>query len=210
MKSRLLSVGYMFLLTFCFTAMVSAVKEVNEDRIQRNQALKLERIILRVLGFQTDQVPDKELSRLFETRVRRQEVAGRTLYQGLEEDGRTIKGIAFPVSGPGFWGPIEGMVGLDKEGRRVIGLAFYGHSETPGLGGRLTEDWFQNQFAGLKIPAGQGAGPAFSLAPPGKTKEPGQLDAITGATMTSKAVEAFLNQELALFRDKLAPSLGEG
>lgn len=210
MKSRLLSVGFMFLLTLCFTAMVSAVKVANQDRIQRNQELKLERIILKVLRFGTGRVSDRELSELFKTRIRKKEVEGRTLYLGLEADGRTLKGIAFPVGGPGFWGPIQGMVGLDREGLTVVGLAFYSHSETPGLGGRLTEDWFQNQFAGLKLPAGKEAGPIFELIPSGRTKKPGQLDAITGATMTSKAVERFLNRELAFFRDKLRPQAGEG
>jgi Na+-transporting NADH:ubiquinone oxidoreductase subunit C len=88
------------------------------------------------------------------------------------------------------------MVGVGPEGKEILGIAFYSHSETPGLGGRISEDWFAGQFAGLPLHPIAGDRKIFYLVPAGTGKNPGQLDAITGATGTSRAVEAFLNRDL--------------
>jgi len=55
MKKRLYSIVFMFVLTFVFAAVVSAVKVHNEERIQINQQVKLQRVILKVLGVPVDE-----------------------------------------------------------------------------------------------------------------------------------------------------------
>ncbi|UCF82241.1 MAG: FMN-binding protein [Desulfobacteraceae bacterium] len=200
MRERLFSVLYMFLITLCFTSMVSGVKFLNEERIERNQRAKLQRIILTVLDISTDgDRSEEDLVRIFESRVRSIQVQGRTLYAAYQTDGQTLKGYAFPVGGPGFWGPIYGMVAVDEKASKILGISFYKHSETPGLGGRMTEAWFKDQFAGLKLYPLDGNRKIFYLKPAGTQKGPDELDAITGATQTSRAIETFLNQELERF-----------
>jgi Na+-transporting NADH:ubiquinone oxidoreductase subunit C len=197
MKRHLFSVIYMFLVTLFFTSMVSAVKFFNEERIQINQNVKSQKIILKVLKLPVaENATVEDLSRIFEKRIREVRLKGKALYIGKEDDGQTIRGYAFPVTGPGFWGPIYTMVGVDANISKIIGIAFYKHSETPGLGGRITEDWFQNQFAGLKLPPADGGERIFRLKSVDGKKAPNEIDAITGATQTSTAVEAFLNREL--------------
>ena len=105
----------------------------------------------------------------------------------------------FPVGGPGFWGPVSGMVAVNPQASRILGIAFYKHSETPGLGGRITEEWFTNQFAGIPLYPIEGEKKIFYLKPQGGKQAPNELDAITGATGTSRAVESFLNQDLDHF-----------
>ncbi len=212
MKKLALSVFYMFLVTLFFASLVSAVKALSERKIALNRAIKLQRIILRVLDIPIGKrIPDKELLQFYRRRVKNIEVHETTLYIGYEEDGRAIAGYAFPVGGPGFWGPIQGMVGVNPEGTRVLGIAFYQHSETPGLGGRITEDWFVDQFKDLPLHPIQGDRNIFYLKPAGTGKAPNELDAITGATNTSSAVEAFLNQELEYFLKELWVSVkGKG
>jgi Na+-transporting NADH:ubiquinone oxidoreductase subunit C len=200
MKKRLYSVAFMFVLTFVFAAVVSAVKVQNEERIRTNQQVKLQRIILKVLGAPVNEkTPNREVIQAFEKRVKPIEVKGQTLYIGYAEDGRKITGYAFPVSGAGFWGPVYGMVSVDPEASRILGIAFYKHSETPGLGARITESWFTKQFAGLPIFPVEGDKKIFYLKPAGPGKGPNELDAITGATGTSRAVEAFVNRDLDRF-----------
>jgi Na+-transporting NADH:ubiquinone oxidoreductase subunit C len=121
------------------------------------------------------------------------------LYVGYEQEGQTIKGYALAVGGPGFWGPIQGMVGISPDATRVLGIAFIKHSETPGLGGRITESWFTDQFKDLPLYPIKGDQNIFYLKPAGTARAANELDAITGATNTSSAVEAFLNQELDHF-----------
>jgi len=203
MKKRLFSVLYMFVLTLCFTSIVSAVKYFNDERIETNQRVKLQKIILKVLGISLqEKAPDQELVRVFEAQIKAIEVEGKNLYVGYEEDGQTIRGYAFPVGGPGFWGPVYGMAAVDPRATKILGMAFYKHSETPGLGGRISEDWFSNQFKGLPLFPVETDKKIFYLKPAGTGKRPNELDAITGATGTSRAVEAFLNKDLRNFLEE--------
>ena len=200
MKKRLYSIAFMFALTFFFAAVVSAVKVHNEERIQSNQQVKLQRIILKVLGVPVDEkAPNREVIQAFEKRVKTIEVMKQTLYVGYSEDGGSITGYAFPVGGAGFWGPVYGMVSVDPEASRILGIAFHRHSETPGLGARITEPWFVKQFVGLPLFPVEGDKKIFYLKPEGPGKKPNELDAITGATGTSRAVEAFINRDLDRF-----------
>ncbi|GAG75500.1 unnamed protein product, partial [marine sediment metagenome] len=147
MKKQALSIVYMFLITLFFASLVSAVKLLNDAKIEANQIVKLQRIILKVLNIPVrETISDDNLARLFTAQIKDIQTGGRTLYIGYEEDGQTIRGYAVPVGGPGFWGPVEGMVGVTPDATKVIALAFYKHNETPGLGGRITEDWFSDQF----------------------------------------------------------------
>ena len=211
MKKRLFSVLYMFLITLVFTSVVSGVKLFNDDRIERNEKLKLQKIILRVLD-----IPFKEKSRgmdlvqLFEKRVKSTQVGDKTLYVSYKEDGKTVAGYAFPISGPGFWGPVYGMVAVAPDASKIIGLAFYKHSETPGLGARIGETWFTKQFDGLPLYPIEGDKKIFYLRPEGTGKNPNELDAVTGATGTSRGVETFLNQELDYFLREVWTSVKKG
>jgi Na+-transporting NADH:ubiquinone oxidoreductase subunit C len=210
MKKQLRSVLYMFLISLFFASLVSAVRNFNEKTIASNQALKLQRIILKVLDIAAEKnISDENISRLFMERVKVIQVEEQTLYVGYEEDGQTIIGYAFPVGGPGFWGPIQGMVGVDPDATKILGIAFYKHTETPGLGGRITEDWFSSQFKGLRLFPIKGDRKIFYLIPAGTTGASNELDAITGATNTSSAVEAFLNDDLDHFLKDLWTAIGE-
>jgi Na+-transporting NADH:ubiquinone oxidoreductase subunit C len=148
-----------------------------------------------------------DVVKTFESRVQSFKVLDRTLYKGFHEGGKTLKGYVFPVGGPGFWGPIWGMVAVNPDATRIIGISFYKHSETPGLGGRITEPWFKKQFEGLALQPAEEDRKIFYLKTSGKKASPNELDAITGATGTSRAVEAFLNRELDKFIRDFMPAL---
>ena len=200
MKKILYSVVFMFLIALVFTSLVSAVKLSHEERILRNQQAKLQKTILKVLGIPVrETIPPKELFRLFEARIETITFKDNNIYVGYGEKKEAIQGYAFPVGGPGFWGPIHGMVGVDPTASGIIGLAFYKHSETPGLGGRVSEAWFTEQFTGLPLYPVEGTEKIFHLTPRRVGKASNELDAITGASRTRHAVEQFLNQELDRF-----------
>lgn len=214
MKPRIFSVIYMFLLTLFFTSVVSGIKLSTGGRISTNEKVKLQRIILGVLKYDgVEAASDREVLKLFQNRIRPVEIREGILYAGYEKDGKRLRGIAFHVGGPGFWGPISGMVGVDSRAEKVIGVNFYRHSETPGLGGRMTERWFRAQFEGLSLTPGKGQPKLFLLKTSGTKKAPNELDAITGATGTSRGIEAFLNRDLERFRKEIwveiLPRLGK-
>jgi Na+-transporting NADH:ubiquinone oxidoreductase subunit C len=199
-RKRLFSVAYMFGLTFFFTALVTGIYQVNQARIAINEEIKLQKIVLQVFGIELE--PEStgiQVKKTFESRVKLEEREGRVLYRGFTVDGKILIGYAFPLFGAGFWGPIYGMIAVNPELEKVIGIAFYRHAETPGLGGRITEAWFQDQFADRRLrPPGDGQR-YFYLVSPGTSKAENELDAITGATGTSRGVERFIDENLRAY-----------
>lgn len=86
-----------------------------------------------------------------------------------------IIGYAFLAMGKGYGGNIEILIGLEDE-TTVKGIVIISHTETPGLGAKITEDWFTGNFAGV------------SLDDIALKRDGGEIDGITGATISSRAV----------------------
>ncbi len=191
------SVVFMFIVTLVCTTIVTAVKIVNEDRIERNRKIKLQKTILTVLGIKSDYLKTPDMvSEVYKKRIRQEKTGDRTIYACYDNNGETVTGYAFPVDGQGFWGPIYAMVAVNPDATKLLGVSFYRHSETPGLGGRISEAWFSGQFKGLSLVLTGNEKQYFYLVPEEDRKRKNDLDAITGASRTSDAVQAFLNREL--------------
>jgi len=120
-----------------------------------------------------------------------------------------VVGYAFPLEGIGFWASIRGWMAVTPDAQTVLGVAFLQHQETPGLGGRITEPEFREQFQGIRLadPGRDGRyiyidkNPVESDADPRKGRH---VNAITGATGTSQAVSQFVNENIAAFRRAMA------
>ena len=202
MNKRLFAVIYMFIITLFFTSLVTGIKVLNQGRIQTNRQAKLQRVVLQVL--QIPFAPDasgEEIVDLFTSQISQEEIEGRIVYTAYESSGKNPRAYAVSLNGTGVWGPIHTMVGVDAEVSRVIGVEFYQHQETPGLGARITEPWFEKQFVGLSVAPRSSGRKYFSFASAAQTKPAVELDAITGATQTSNAVMIFLNRELLFLTD---------
>ena len=129
----------------------------------------------------------------------------RLLIAYASDDRREVVAYGFDVSGIGFWARISGVLAVTPDLAKIKGIYFLKHSETPGLGGRITEDEFRRQFRGRDItPPRKGKKYIYvggeAPAGPGDEKYGRRVDAITGATGTSNAVDAFLNESIARFR----------
>ncbi len=92
----------------------------------------------------------------------------------IYSDGAGV-GYAFLAVGKGYGGDIKILIGLEDE-TTIKGITIISQSETPGLGSRIAESSFASKFAGLNI--GDVA----------LKQDGGQIDAITGATISSGAV----------------------
>ena len=208
MRKGLYSVIYMFIVTLCFTSVVSGIRLFNEDKIQAHLEARQQRVILDVLNIPAAGTGPEDIVKAFHKRVKPLRVDKDTLYAGYDVEGLSVTGYAFSVTGPGFWGPLSCMVGIDRNAARIIGVNFYRNTETPGLGARITESWFQDQFTDLPL-TGKDQGPLFTLTRSVSPKDPNEFDAITGATETSRAVEKLLNRELKRIVNEVMPLLGK-
>jgi len=122
----------------------------------------------------------------------KQVAEGAVYYEVFDREGRII-GYALPGSGVGYGGQILLMVGVLPDFKKITGLKVLESVETPGLGGRITEKEFQERFTQLALE------PSVSLVKGKKSKE-NEIEAITGATISSRAVVNIVNETVARFK----------
>jgi Na+-transporting NADH:ubiquinone oxidoreductase subunit C len=118
--------------------------------------------------------------------------------------------IILPIAGQGLWGPLKGYIALADDGNSVLGICFYYHQETPGLGAEITEGWYTDQFAKesgkkiLKTPGnyskdsfvGISSLKSLKVTEIEEAKQPYHIDGISGATITSVGVTEALTNTL--------------
>lgn len=112
-----------------------------------------------------------------------------TYYEGLSADGSAI-GYVFSTSAKGYGGDIAVMVGVKTDGT-VAGVNILSISETAGLGMNATNEDFLAQFLGKSGEIG--------VLKNGSSDT--EIQALTGATITSKAMASAVNQALALYQE---------
>lgn len=105
-----------------------------------------------------------------------------------------------PVTGRGLWGGLWGYIALNADKKTVFGTYFYHTSETAGLGARIGERWFQEQFNGKPLFAGDDTqNIALSVVKAGASKAETEVDGVTGATLTSDGVSAMVKDGLTVY-----------
>ncbi|MBM4403355.1 MAG: FMN-binding protein [Candidatus Cloacimonetes bacterium] len=116
-------------------------------------------------------------------------------------------GYCLDITGKGLWGTMSALVAMKPDLMTVINLSVYDQMETPGLGARITESWFRQQFAG-KVLYDNDKPVTLSLVPEDALNpDPAQIRQVTGATITSQSVLKMLAQELTLIRDQVKQGL---
>ena len=112
-------------------------------------------------------------------------------------DGKTK--YVVPVYGMGLWGPISGYIALDDDCETVFGAYFNHDSETAGLGAEIkdSKEW-QEKFIGKKLFDGENGEVALSVEK-NVTNPTNQVDAVTGATLTSNGVREMLKEGLGKY-----------
>ena len=166
--------------------------------IERNRAEALEAAIYEVLQGATERV----------TYVVREGVLSRfespdgslpkeeAVYAGYDEAGELV-GFAIPAEGPGFQDTIKLIYGYDPADERVVGMKVLDHRETPGLGDKIVkDDSFVNCFRDLAV------SPDVVAVKTGSTQDH-EVDAISGATISSVAVVRIINEANARWLERL-------
>lgn len=107
-----------------------------------------------------------------------------------------------PVTGRGLWGGLWGYISLNADKKSVFGTYFYHESETAGLGARIGERWFQEQFNGKPVFAADNTDEvALQVVKAGASKSETEIDGVTGATLTSVGVSAMVKDGLGAYID---------
>jgi len=117
----------------------------------------------------------------------------------IKKDGQ-IDQIVLPFYGKGLWSTMYGFLSLATDTKTVKGIGYYDHGETPGLGGEVDNPRWKSLWAG-KQPVNDNFEPILKVIKGNvDTSSPEashQIDGLSGATMTSKGVQAMINYWLS-------------
>lgn len=182
MKSALRIIIFVIIMGTVTGVMLVGLNKLTEPQIKKNEELKLKSSILDAL-----EIPfaSKEaVFGLFEQNVQVLEKDRFAFYRGI--DGA----VAFEFKGPGLWGPIYGIASINSDLKTIRTIKILHQEETPGLGARISEKEYLSQFKSKEVL------PKLIFMPQGKARANNEVDAITGATGTSKALEKLLNETI--------------
>ena len=117
-----------------------------------------------------------------------QEGVNPKVFAGYDDRGQFI-GFAVTAEEPGFQDIIGGIFGYDPETEQIVGMEILESKETPGLGDKIFKDAdFTAFFKALATK------PEVVAVKKGERENPNEVEAITGATISSKAVVRMLNK----------------
>lgn len=200
-----------FVCCLCITAASTALKE----RQQVNMRLDRQKNILKAASIDYGSVQDsaEAMATLFKNHILKVWArADGTLYSESPEGESSylplyltvkngeVASYILPFNSRGLWGRIKGYLAIEADGRTIKGFTVYAHQETPGLGGEIESEWFQNNFVGKKIVGKSGEFAAIRIS---KGKVAGELDnvvdGISGATLTGRYLSQGLASDLAIY-----------
>ncbi|NMB33583.1 MAG: RnfABCDGE type electron transport complex subunit G [Clostridium sp.] len=170
LKSTLVLFLICSLITFGLAFTNAATKEKIDEMIKIEQENARKKVLEEAQSFEEiilkDEITDPDTGIVKEA------------YKGIKH--QEVVGNVYLLQNKGYGGSITITVGVDVEGR-ITGIDIGDNSETPGLGSKAAEEPFISQFRGI-IPK-----EPLSIVKGGKIKDE-QIDAISSATITSKAV----------------------
>lgn len=128
---------------------------------------------------------------------------GRTYFVCYDASGE-VAGVAIEASGQGFQDTIRILYGYSPKENAIVGMEVLESKETPGLGDKIANDpQFQSNFDRLVVDR------EVVLVKHGEKKNPWEIEAITGATVSSRAITNLLRESLArvlpLLRERFRP-----
>ena len=172
----------------CTIAAISLAKvyEITKEPIEHQLQLERLRAIEAVLP-DFDNKPDKDVKKVVIGKDRYGKDKSLDFCMGYKD--HNLIGSAVKVKGMGFGGDIDLMIGIGPTGE-ILGVEILGHKETPGLGAKITLSNFKDQFKGMSL-----ANTKWFVK-----KDGGDIDQITGATNSPRAVTKAIKETLQIYK----------
>jgi len=183
---------FMAIITALFTFVLASLNYSTAEKVEFLQDIELKDKILYVFDIPTPSDEPEDIDKTFDENIKEEKINGERVFI-QEKDGEVV-GYAIPTGGAGLWGSIDAYVGISADLEHILGLEFIEHSETPGLGGRISEEEYKGQFRDIDISSADEGNYIIYRPSSG-----GNVDAITGATLTSESVRDFLNKDILKF-----------
>lgn len=195
--------------TICGVLIVSAYQGTLEA-VNDNKRIAIERAVFKV-------VPGaSRVDELYATPAGIQPAAGPApeggvrFYAAYDRAG-ALKGIAAEAAGKGYADLVRVMYAYDPARQAITGIGVVSHRETPGIGDKIiTDPAFLANFQALDVRLAadlKALAHAVKVVKHGAKRNPWEIDAISGATVTSKAVGRGINESAQRLLPLLVPHL---
>ncbi len=202
-NKNLYTIIYAAVLVIIVAVVLALASSLLKERQQRNIELERKQMVLLSvhIGLDAATVEDKGtyIEDLYAKHINDSSIVedGKELVLYICTMDNNDKYYIIPLRGVGLWGPVWGYISLKNDFNTVGGAVFDHKGETPGLGAEITTPMFYNQFADKQIFDSNGKYVSVQVvkggATPGNTH---QVDAISGGTITSVAVEEMIQKNI--------------
>lgn len=190
-------------------ALIASSYQLTQPRIKKLKAEALEKAVFEVL-------PGMEIKKTFVADDKMQlteshdaEPKGKVVYAGYTADGKLV-GVAVLAKGMGFADVISIIYGCDIVNEKIIGYQVLESKETPGLGDKIEKDQaFLMNFKGLSVALeadGNKLVHEIATVKNGQKKNNWEIDGITGATISSRAIGAIFKESSEIWMPVLHAS----
>lgn len=170
--------------------LLAFVNQALKSRQQANVALDQKKQILASLNIRN--LSDSEAEQTYAKMLKSEQKVGNGTVYTFDVDGQTK--YVLSAKGMGLWGGISGFIAVDADKSTVFGAYFNHESETAGLGAEIKDNQqWQEQFRGRHLFAGNDRSKIALSVMKKKTDPDTQVDAVTGATLTSNGVSDMLH-----------------
>lgn len=183
---------FMIILTVIYTGILASINEVTKERIELNEEIQEKAAFLYALDIELPPKDASTIHELYNQHIKKINIEGKTIYEAYK--GEELTGYLLPIEGDAVWGTLRGIMAVSPDFKDILGIDFLSHNETPGLGGRIDEKDFKEQFRNITIDLDNQEEFIFYSPHPDA-----QVDAISGATGTSNAVRRILNNNLEFY-----------
>lgn len=185
MNEKIKDIIFILILGSVSTSLLIGIKNYTMPIIARYEEMNIKKTILDAAKIDWQ---ENSIVETFEDTIQVKESNGVTFY--ISPDDLFI----FTFYGRGLWGMIQGIIALQKDFETIANVKIIAQEETPGLGARITEDAFLKKFERKKF------SPHLKLVLRKSTTQINEIDAITGATLTSAALIQMMNESIDHFR----------
>jgi electron transport complex protein RnfG len=199
-NSNLAQAWLVLLLALCFGSALAAVQVNLSDTIAAN---KLNETLEQVPALIWGEAPAPESVQITPGTLsvaKDGQKTSYTLYRVAQDN--KVAGWVVKAGGQGYGDKLELLIGVDADVQKITGLFVLEQKETPGLGNKISEPQWRGQFTGkatgtpLVVVKGHAEGPAT-------------IDAITGATISSRSVTGIVNTTIGNLRGRLDANGGQ-
>ncbi len=186
----------LFVVALISVSILAVLNQITADPIMIAEANAKTAIYKNVFSDAADIVESEDINSLLETyTTENSDISTNAALEAKDAGGNIIGYVIDATSPNGYGGDVQIAIGITDDGT-ITAFSVISASETPGLGAKATENEFSSQFSGLSAQE-------ITYSKTGANRNNNEIDAISGATITTNAVTEAVNEAITFYNNAL-------